>query len=178
LTKQRRISRSLDFTEDDLATNQQGKLSEAQQKMLRRSLRYHLVGGGFLTFLFAFLLISGLSRQREWHILASVAVIVLFLMTVVCGFATVHSVRERQADLNAGTVLNITGVGEPYISSWYRGTPSYSLKIGGLEFRLRDPAHHAFYPGNTYQVFYTPNAKIIVSAIRLDDAPRNASIPG
>lgn len=120
-------------------------------------------------FIMSLALIGLLNVQID--LLSLIGMAVVGLLMLVFGVGTWFAVNERWADLRTGIVLTVTGVAEPYVRSRVRGTAYHSMKIGKLDFPLPDPTHHAFYPGNRYQIFYTPKAKFIVSAVRLDEPP-------
>lgn len=161
------LSRVLNFDEDDLTANQRGQLSEAQRARLRSQMVFWGSGGGLMFLIMAVALIGLLNVQID--LLSLIGMVVVGLLMLVFGAGTWFEVSERWADLRKGVVLSATGAAEPYIRSRIHGSEYYSLKIGALEFRISSPAYYTFYPGNRYQVFYTPAAKFILSAILLDE---------
>jgi hypothetical protein len=169
LTRPTTLSRCLDFTEEDLAANQQSRLSVRQSARLRRGIvNYAIVGGSFFL-VFGYVFITLFVHGIQIDLADVVLIVVVVLLTLMFGIGTWLEVSKRWSDLRKGVVLSVTGIAEPYIRSRVRGIEYHSLKIAGLDFQLPDPTYHAFYSGNRYQIFYTPRVKFIVSAVRLDE---------
>ena len=171
MTRQTALSRVLNFTEDDLTANGEGRLSETQRARLRSQMVFWGIGGGLMFLIMALALIGLLNLQ--FNLLSLIGMAVVGLLMLVFGAGTWIEVSERWFDLYKGVVLSVTGEAELYVRSRVQGVAYHSMKIGGLDFPLPDPVQLAFYPGDRYEVFYTPKAKIIMSAVRLDepDAP-------
>ncbi|MEO8610704.1 MAG: hypothetical protein ABI690_22595 [Chloroflexota bacterium] len=166
--KKSALSRILNFTEDDLMANQRGQLSEGQRSHLRSQMVLWGSGGGLMFVIMGIAFIGLLTVQLD--LLSLIGMAVVFVLMLVFGAGTWFEISERWFDLRKGVVLSATGAAEPYIRTRIHGNEYYALKIGVLEFKISSPAYYVFDPGNRYQVFYTPTAKAIVSAIQLDDA--------
>jgi hypothetical protein len=176
LTKRPSLQWHLNFTDEDLPANQQGKFSAAQRKRFRRDFMLQIVVIGMLFFLL-YVAVRFVSEPKD--LLTTIAGIILFPIVLVVGIGIAMVVREKWADLRDGRVLTATGVAEPYVKSVIRGIPRHAVKIGLLDLQLPEPMYRdVFYSGIHYQVFYTPNSKMIVSAVRLDNPPPKTSVPG
>ncbi len=160
------LSRSFEFTADELTENQHGQLSDKQKSRLREQ----MIGWGILSGLVVIglsIILIGLVRGAVdffYFILAAP----LVLTTLVMIYALWTTIRDTRSDLRQGLVASITGVAEPYSKRGYRGSTINYLKIGTLDFMI-SPRYPAFRADTRYQIFYAPATKVILSAVRLDD---------
>jgi hypothetical protein len=153
------LARAFDFTVDELAENQQGRLSKKQRTRLRERMIFRSFVFG-LFFLMTSVMSIGVIRNAvdlfSFIIVSPVALFSLWMFYMLC-----TTIRDTQSDLRQGIAASVTGVAEPYK---IRGT--IFLKIGTLTFTLDSPTFRA---DTRYQVFYAPATKVILSAVRLDD---------
>lgn len=161
-----RLTRAFDFTNDDLAENQQGRLSDKQRKRLRERMIVWSLASGFFLIIFSVLLIGVIRNADDLLGYIVAALIALFVLIFATGLWT--TIHDTRSDLRQGIVASVTGVAEPFSRRGYRGRPFHHLKIGTLEFDI-SPRYPAFRANTRYQIFYSPVTKIILSAVRLDD---------
>lgn len=168
MTRRTQLGFALDFTADDLAANQQGTISEAQLKHLRRELAITALGGGVFTLVSLGFVVALVNTGGHFLLVLIMLLIALFL-----GGTTWVLSREKWVDLRGGVVLSASGITQTRKEPRARIGYAFFATIDTLEFRIEPPAYYAFYPGNRYQVFYTPAEKRILSAVRLDDTPES-----
>jgi hypothetical protein len=159
------LARAFDFTNDDLAENQQGRLSDKQKTSLRERMIFVGLAIGFiLTFLSVILigLIRNSDNLLEYMVTGLVALLVFVFAAALWG-----GITDTRSDLRQGVVASVTGMAEPYTRRGYRGWDNY-LKIDTLDFMI-SPHYPAFRAETRYQIFYAPATKVILSAVRLDD---------
>jgi hypothetical protein len=153
------LARAFDFTPEELAENQQGRLSDKQRKSLRKRMIFRSLAFGFL-FVQGSILSIGVIRNAvdlfSFIIVSPVALSSLWLF-----YMLYTTIRDTYSDLRQGIAASVTGVAEPYI---IRGSPY--LKIGDLEFTLNYPT---FSVSTRCQIFYAPATKVVLSVIQVDD---------
>jgi hypothetical protein len=164
MTRRTRLGFALDFTEADLAANQQGKISDSQKARLRREMRWAALGCSFPTLVMFGYFVASVNAGSDFP-----RILILLLLTLGLGAGTWFITREKQSDLRGGIVLSATGIAQTRREWRFKGGDAFYVTIDTLDFGIHPGAYYAFYPGNRYQVFYTPAEKRILSAVRLDD---------
>jgi hypothetical protein len=158
-----RLARAFDFTADELAENQQGRLSKKQRTRLRERMIFRSFVFGLFFLMTSAMSIGVIRNAVDLFAFILAAPVALIALTMFCLLWT--TIRDTRSDLRHGIVTNVIGVAEPHTDEGYRG-PYFYLKIGTLTFTLDSPTFRA---DTRYQVFYVPATEVIVSAIRLDD---------
>ena len=166
-----------DFTQDDLRSNQSGRISPRQQEWLAQMARTtnHWGGAtlwiGLVFMIFATCVVLGVFMMNEGSqkvlisaspILA-VALCFVFLAIILFSLLSRRVTQKQAAELtNAGfgSVEGIAKLGETFNPRWGHG---YYLKIGETRFSI--DARNRFEEGKRYRVYYgkIPTGNLIFS---------------
>lgn len=143
---------SLGFTEEDLADNQQGKMSIDQR--LRCSARRHwwLAGGIFCVVGFLIVWFGG-GRLA-----------VVLMLFAFFGFICFLNAYRFYTDATKGMASTVEGRVNLLING-----RRYSVVVENMKFDLKQKAFLAFKNGDPYRVYYTPKTKVLLSAEWLRD---------
>jgi hypothetical protein len=160
------LARAFDFTKDDLAENQQGRLSDKQKTSLRERMIVWSIFGS-LAFIWCSVIVIGMMRNVV-DLFGFILTCFVALFVFGIGYGLFTLIRDSRSDLRDGVVASVTGLAEPYTRRGYRGSTVNYLKIGTLDFMI-SPRYPAFRAETRYQIFYAPATKVILSAVRLDD---------
>lgn len=166
-----------DFTQDDLRSNQAGRISTRQQEWLAQMARTtNRWGGatlwvGLFFMIFATCVVLGVFMMNEGSqkvlISASpvlaVALCFVFLAVILFSLLSRRVTQKQAAELTEaalGSVEGIAKLGETFNPRWGHG---YYLEIGETRFAV--DARNNFEEGKRYRVYYgrIPNANLIFS---------------
>lgn len=170
----------LSFTEDDLAANRQGRMSETQKVRLRAriaqiTIMALLVASLPLTFVVVSIGILTTSDQFSGSSDSSslVVVVVILLMLSVMGLIPVFTLlpvwRRARRALADGVVASIDGS----VDFEAIGSKRYALTVQDeagreLQFNVKKGVHKAFDGSARYRIYFTPPLGQVVAAEQLD----------
>ncbi|MCC7445844.1 MAG: hypothetical protein IT324_00435 [Anaerolineae bacterium] len=159
---------ALDFTADDLESNQHGMLTERQQAVVRRKgwqqVRSLLLWGIYAGVM-AVLYVLVQPSQTSWPLL-SWAITILFSIGAL-GYLVMAIARWRdiRAALQNGSVQSVEGLITP--EKKVRGGGFRRFRMGDIVFDISRAESLAFEDAAQYRVYYMPRSKILVAAERL-----------
>ena len=158
------LQEALNFTDEDLQANRDGKLSEKQREKLeiaqQRSFRVLWV----MTFIIlASLLLALVSGTYGLIALGTIAL----LLAIMALMEYLTSYRAYQHDLNLKTIETAQGLLE-YImrenTSFDGMTHPAGIRIGELKFLLLQDQTTSFLEGEIYSIYYAPATQTLLSA--------------
>lgn len=188
LSSDARLKRAFTFTEDDLKSNQKGRLSERQQRQIARQSRQPvsvvvtLVGLAIImlavgSFVAPFLILPNLFLSADGSPPPGVFLVLCFgIPLVVFVFNFMRTQMLRQLNLSrekaAGTVQMIEGVVQLNTMRTSGGYGvAYRVKVGGTAFIISIDQFQAFDHGLSYRLYYLPRSRTIVAAEPIEDQP-------
>jgi hypothetical protein len=181
------LQKHFDFTDKDLAENQQGRITEHQKPRLLWSAKQNLVLagviGGFTFLIGVGAVIKTLTSPNPGRDLGAACVVLLLMLWAT--FTIVNNTRERwkniQADLAArdGHVSTLTGPVAISRQKYGRGAGSIrymaSIKHEAYDmyeaFEIPKRAIFAFKKGALYNVYVTKASRMILSAATIGPDP-------
>jgi hypothetical protein len=151
---QQRLRVAFDFTDADLQTNYEGKMSRHQHywlvdRLLRRTLI--CIGVGVVA---AYVFINFRSDSVN-----SIVAGIVFFAAAIYGLGNFWMMG---LDLIYKNVESISG--EVHLGVHGRGNLTYTLNIVQLRFDIDKKNSHAVVNGETYTVYYAPRSKVILAA--------------
>lgn len=159
-----RLSKVLEFTNEDLAANQRGEMSDQQRQRLRDRRLWALILAGVMLIFPIIGLIVILQRPLD---AGGVFILVLAAIWILLfGGIGWLAVTQTRSELRSGQVVSVTGVAKLEQVNVYKG-PNFYLTIETVKFRIDAGVYWTFKAGERYQVFYTPESMVILSAIWL-----------
>jgi len=156
---------ALDFTADDLDSNQHGTISERQRTVVRRkgihqarSLLLWGVYAGVMAVLYVFIGPDKTSSPvLSWAITIAFAIGALgYLGSAFSRWQTI------KAELRDGVVQSVEG--SVALEKKMRGGGFRRLRIGDIIFDISRAESLAFVDAGQYRVYHTPRSKILMSA--------------
>lgn len=152
------LRRALNFTDADLEANCKGRITERQRRsnyIYRRPeiIRSGAIGGLFL----ALGLFCGLLKGNSVFSLFGL----LAIPSLVSAFA---QWRQMKLDLQGGRVHSASGPVRLNVRPAGRHWVNYYVRVKTLEFQVDKRTFLAFRQGQRYVIYYTPRAKLILSA--------------
>jgi len=170
------------LTDDDIAANRQGRLSERQRQTVREQRLVWVAGTAGLAGVAAATL-GVLLLKLKWPAFASrgelfVAVpVALFWMWLLREMPR----RWRQANraLREGNVTAVSGTVQPHVDfgiGLFRPV-RYYVRVNGRVFRLPQSLQQAFTPGGTYRIYYTPHTDQFLGALLLTEESNSQPAP-
>lgn len=155
---------ALEFTDDDLAANREGRLSAAQAERLHRLRRRAMTVGvsvvaaiGVIATVFLFL-----GQYNGSSILSLVGIGVTICNAAVAGVMLRNWLRLG-ADLRAGAVQTLNGKVEHTLRVVGR-VPTYILTIDGQELQVGRPVFFAIHENERYRLYRAPGSRILLTA--------------
>lgn len=147
------LRRALNFTDEDLAANRQGKMTNSQLLHLiqRTTVFFVAISVGMIVFF-----VQAFRSDSSWQILGYY--VVLFLVMI----PWLGLVGRRVKVVEGKLVRYIKPSGDP------REPATHHLKVKEIEFFVSEDIFNCFANGLTYRIFYTPIGKLVVAAERLD----------
>jgi hypothetical protein len=157
------------FTPADLDANQHGFMTKEQRARLRQKRWEKIIPHGFIVGVFALVIGCSLTLIPNLEFsLAGCVVSVLCILLAGMAIPLISFGRQWQRirfDLVKGDVsirkgpvlLDIIGGRE------YKGSMSYKLHIGDIWFDISKEQLLALKHGARYQVFYSPNSKVLLA---------------
>lgn len=167
LKPEQALAEALEFTEDDLAANRQGVLSESQQRYftLRRKLNLiqliAYVVAGILVCIFTFVM----DRENSVEVTLLVGVFVLLFG----GMGSVATIENCNLSLRLNRVDAATGRIHLDIVQKVPGVASYELWLEKQRFRPNQARFLIFKNGDPYTIYYEPITNRMLSAEWLRD---------
>jgi hypothetical protein len=155
----------LQFNEDELETNRQGRLSEMQEYRLRLRLRRSIaIGIGFILImsLIATILIF-LGSQEESPILTVIGVGVTICGAAITGVFARYWLRLN-ADIQQGKVSEVAGELERIVKPINRRVMTYLLRVDQAEFVVAKETFKVFKHGEAYRLYRAPYTGTLLSA--------------
>lgn len=159
------IKKTFNFTDEDLAVNQKGKISSNQHKYLKGRLvgdLRHQVGiiGMWAFIVSIFTLLIALFNVVAW--------IPAFLLTVATVFMYVYALALIKEDLKEGEVASICGLSrlEKRISG---RTGNYYIEVEKERFRLTQLEYLYLENEVWYCLYYLPKTRAILSIRSITD---------
>lgn len=164
------LAKELDFTDEDLAANRRGELTDHQRSRLRRKRLWALIIVGVMQIppLMGSIIVLQDPLDAGGVFVLVVAIVWILFFSLI-GWLTM---TETCSDLRTGRVLSVTGKASLHKAKGRSGY--FHLHIDSFKFPIR-AAHspygvsNTFKAGQRYQVFYTPATKMILSAVWLDN---------
>jgi hypothetical protein len=162
------LARALDFTEDDLATNREGKLSTRQKEFLRRKAFSEIKDqpavqrfGCFWLLLLVGLFVGAIGGDV---VTVTVARLVVGLPVIILVFQFFRVWRHIGMDMDKGTVTSDTGK-----VSLKVGEYDHLLSFPNVAFAIGEDVLLAFHNDESYRIYYAPNTRVILSAEPMRD---------
>lgn len=154
------LRRALNFTEEDLAANRQGQMTNPQLfHLIRRTVGLFLAVSVVMT-----AALTLFSRFKIfWPIVGYYSVLFLVMMPWLA--FTRHSVKAVEGEL----AKSEESTGDP------REPKILHLKVRGLDFTVTDDVFRCFVSGLHYRIFYTALGKLVVAAEEIDPPPMRES---
>jgi hypothetical protein len=159
------LGRALRFSEDDLALNRQGRLSERQRRRIVRSMAVWTVIVLALCLVVPPILIVAV---RMWQVGCVIAIILLLAGGILL------LLRISARDLRSGMVLAVRGPVQRMMVSDGEGGRTYHYTVAGLRFMVSRAAYDALIPNLPYAVYYLPRGRALLSMEPLAAAPQVA----
>lgn len=167
---QQMLSDTFDFTDQDLAANQQGVISPRQVELLQRKRRH----SGLITLFSAVVLIIMGGIGLMFVLLLPPFGVILMLFLIYAGYQVWKRWSALERDLREGLVAQVEGLINLDIRQSTRttGTSSrqryetvirYFVRVGNIKLRVDRPMFFAFKNGDPYRIYYLPRYKHIVS---------------
>ncbi len=161
------LDKALDFTPEDLAANQRGRLTKQQRtRIILMNILPMIIGVGIPFFFLIAVTVIILQRPPEPGNFLFLAC--LMLMALIFGILVWSGLATLYADLRAGSVSSAVGVAELREKRGPGGRRCFYLKIDTVEFLIEPGVYWSIIAGERYEVFYMPAAMIVVSAVRRD----------
>jgi hypothetical protein len=154
----------LRFTAADLAANQQGSLSAAQQARLQQ-LQTRLIAIGVIVFFVMALLATGFlygGATGSTPILSFVGVMLTVLNAIVVGMLARQWMRLN-ADVRAGNIEILSGKLERVLRAG-RQMNNYVLRLNQVDFAVNKETFKVFRHEQQYRFYRTPHSRILLSA--------------
>jgi hypothetical protein len=155
----------LQFTAEDLAANQQGRLSPVQQARLQAWQRRLVFMGSVafisISFLATLFIFGGQTSANP--LLSFCGVMLTVLNAITLGLLARQWLR-LSADVRGGTVEILSGQLERVLRPT-RNQQNYVLRIAQVEFAVNKETFKAFRHEVAYQFYRTPHAQILLSAV-------------
>ncbi len=158
------LAEALNFSDDDLAANRQGRLSEAQKKRLLRGWRRTLWIVITLVILFGLIatIMIFLGQRNSSPILTVIGVIVTIINATIVGLAA-QSYLRTSSDVGAGKIATIDGVVTHTIRVSGRAA-TYVLKLDAQEIVVPKPVFFAIEDRKSYRFYRAPASKTLLAA--------------
>lgn len=155
------LAETLNFTEEDLQANRNGRLSEEQQRRLSAQSGCSIVGSA--------LVVLGLAGAGFWMLALGwwQLAAVFFVLAVVIGLLNRAGRGGFRAEINAGTVAIAAGeitLSANEIANPNGGVVEYLLQVNDEVFVIPRDAFAAFEDNAVYRVYYLPQSRIVLSA--------------
>lgn len=159
------------FTDEDLAANRAGKLSERQRLHLRTRIRQrawlaaavYVVIGILLVFL----------SSGGWETFAG-GLLAISVPPLVVSLLLGYEVYRLSKTHNQNEVRQIEGrvaLDVKTTSTQYGSQHGFSMTVNDVRFGLKQPQFLAFKNGDPYTIYYTPNKQIVSVEWLRDDSP-------
>lgn len=169
-----RLSQAFEFSERDLAANRQGRITRLQKAKLARKRGLFVISYGFLAAILAAISIPLVRdamidiRQVPHdlnHIFPAITVGLGLPVAAVClAILIIRTWVQFTADIREGHAAAIYGtVYLPLAPAWAVRRTSYRLRIVSLSLEIPKQALDAIEDGETYQVYYSPRTKVVLS---------------
>jgi len=159
------LAQAVDFSPEMLAANRAGQLAEGQISDLKDSLTA-IVWRGLITS-GVYLLFVGVASQspyvktRRGLVYVGVggwrSVVALLLLLVIIAVSFYPAIL-KWADIRSGRAVRAAGV----VMKRQRNAATYFI-VSNLEFRVSPAVYAALQDGDSYQVYYTPYSKTLLS---------------
>jgi hypothetical protein len=155
------LATTLNFTEDDLKANREGRLSAAQQGRLRSQVIFGIVGAALMVLV---LLGVGLwiVALGSWWVASAFFTLALLI------FVLNRSGRGKFGEeVRAGAVALAAGeitLTANEVSNPNGGVTEYLLTVNGESFVIPRDAFIAFEDNAVYRVYYLPHSRIVLAA--------------
>lgn len=159
------LERLLDFSDEDLAVNREGKISEAQDYRLRvRRMWTIILGGGIMLVLIIIAtLFIFFGRHNASAILFIAGVGLTICSAAIMGVITRHYLRLN-TDIDKGEIHVISGKLERVLKPINRRTITYILRVNGTDIVVSREAFKLFEHDKHYTLYRTPYTGILLAA--------------
>jgi hypothetical protein len=159
------LAQAVDFSPEMLAANRAGQLAEGQISDLKDSLtailwRGLITSGVYLLFVGVSSQLPYVKTRRGWVYVGvggwrSIVALLLLLVIIAVSF---YPAILKWADIRSGRATRAVGV----VTKRQRKAGT-SFVVGNLEFRVSPAVYAALQDGDSYQVYYTPYSKTLLS---------------
>lgn len=163
-TERAALADVLNFSDDDLAANRAGNLSDSQRARLTRGWQRTLwiivglvIGLGLLATILLFL-----GQRNESPILGVIGIIITVVNAVLVGLGA-QSYLRTTSDLRGGRVNIISGVVSHTIRVTGRAA-TYILKVDDQEIIVPKVVFFAFEDAKPYRLYRAPASKTLLAA--------------
>jgi hypothetical protein len=165
------LPQCLDFTDEDLADNQQGRISARQQQRLRKQEQRKLLMAGtaigvILLFVAGSAIKTFISRDSSNYGAAVLLVILMLAGAYVIMSERWQRWQSVQADLTMPDrqVSTLTGPVRTYSQKLARTSTVYMASIMNEAIEIPESAMFAFQHGERYHIYVTKASRAILSA--------------
>jgi len=172
------LAQALNFDREDLQANRAGWLTVRQEKRLsdqhRTSQRWMITFGIAAMGIAISWSLASTFADFAVEVLVLGAAVILIALVQILSILQVHFQQWQSLRIDAGMggVASITGPvtltakgGGGGLLGRLRGqSPHYTLAVAGLHFHVTAEAYYAFHNLGYYTVYYTPQARVILSA--------------
>jgi hypothetical protein len=150
---------ALGFMPEDLAANQDGKLSLNQRGLLNQRQGYWFAAG-----VLSFLLLLWSLVNAGWRLDAAIGQgNIAWIIVAAIAVVSAYKWKQYRDDLNAPEIGAAQGRVELDIRS-SNNASSFSVKIGDVNFGVKKDAFLAFKNGDPYVIYYALYTKTLLSA--------------
>ena len=168
---QTRLMQSMGFTQDDLAANREGRLSEIQHYNLQVRRQRSVMIGLALILVAAFVatLLIFLGGQDD----GSVILVLIGIGVTICS-AALTGVFARfwmrlTADISDGSVQEYSGKLERVVKPVNRRVVNYMIRVGAAEAFVSKEAFETFEHLLQYRIYRAPHTGALLSAERIEN---------
>lgn len=158
------LMRAMRFTDSDLQSNRQGRLSEAQAERMK-SARRRQSAIAAVAFFALVILATGLiyAGQRDQNQILALAGVLMIVVNAILVGLTGRAFMRLGSDLRAGKIEVLAGDVERVLRRGRQGD-SYLVRIGGCSLHVTKDIFLSFRHQEPYRIYRTTHARLLLSA--------------
>jgi|GEM_PF-5460445 len=164
------LKKGFEFTDDDLAANRNGYMTDAQKVRLKSRAKGDNLFLWFATAVLAYGTVAVFSEAiPESDIFRIIIATVMALLTLWCTKLAYQRGNRIPKELQDGTVAHVKGEINLRHMGQQPDSGSRFVIVGGVRFNdLRKEEYYALQNGKPYGFYYTPKTNYIVSVYTID----------
>lgn len=172
----RDLMNALKFSDAELKANRAGYLTQAQRLAMQRRQRWQAVFTWSMAAFIAFTMwlvgssVSDFFVRKMGNIGLILPLLIFAALMVMFVWMAFKFQSQTKADLYKGHVSSINGRVQRHTYVVYTGKTAYrvyELHVMGEVFRVSGKVYNAFVDDGSYDIFYAPNTRTLLSAERL-----------